>query len=208
MKCPICRTKKGKRFCPIENSLVCPSCCGKRIHNRFKCPQDCAFLVSSREYRKNKTDIKAHPEDIQQQIDGTIVSLFERNIYDRLKKDRYYEDHDLLQGIERKIQALENPAASHEILLNRSGVIESALDEVIKRARIEDQVRFSNERILRDLRAYARLVRHLGSTRKGGRRYVQSLKERMAEKESEPAQERSNGQKMPGDSLISLPFSQ
>ena len=188
--------------------MICPSCCGKRIHHRFNCPQDCPFLVSSREYRKNKTDIKTHPADIHQQIDGTIVGLFERSIYERLKKDRYYEDHDVLQGIERKIHALENPAASHEILLNRPGVIESALDEMIKRARSEDNARFSNERILRELRTYARLVRHLGSTRKGGRRYVRSLHERMAEKESESDQEGSNGEKMPGDSLISLPFSQ
>jgi len=188
--------------------MICAPCCGNRIYNQSGCPQDCVYFQSSHNYKRQKGDLQDSTSDKDQNTESAIISLLERGIYERLKKDAFYEDQDIIQGIERKIAALEHPENTPEVLLNRSGVIESSLQEMIKRIQNEDQNRFPDERILRALRNYVRLVRRLGSIRKGGQRYVNSLKKRIAEIEKKSNQERSEGEKMTGDSLITLPFRQ
>ena len=52
-KCSICNTKKGKRKCKADNTLVCSLCCGQSRHQE-KCT-DCSFYDNaevSRNYRK------------------------------------------------------------------------------------------------------------------------------------------------------------
>jgi hypothetical protein len=207
-KCAICRNRKGKRFCPEERSMICAPCCGNRIYNQSGCPQDCFYFKSSHNYQRGKGDIQDSTTDKDQNTESAIISLLERGIYERVKNDAYYEDQDIIQGIEREMDALEHPEKTPEVLLNRSGVIESSLKEMIKRIQSEDKARFPNERILRSLRSYARIVRRMGSSRKGGQRYVNSLKKRIADIEKKSNQEKSEGEKMTGDSLITLPFSQ
>jgi hypothetical protein len=207
-KCIICKNRKGKRFCPEQNAMICAPCCGKRIYNKSGCHQDCIYLKSSQNYKRHKDNVKTSQEDLDINIDWPVIGLMERSIYDRLKKDIYYEDRDILQGIERKIKVLEQPDITHEVLLNRSGVIESALDDMIRMINIEESIKFSDERILRALRSYARLVRHLGSSRKGGRRYIDILKNRIEEIEEQLEKERSKGEEGPDHPLITLPFGQ
>ncbi len=207
-KCAICRNRKGKRFCPEQKAMICAPCCGKRIYNQAECPQDCMYWISSQNYRKQKGDNMTAQVETGEKLDWVVIAVMERSIYDRLQKDVYYEDRDILQGIERKINALENPEMAQEVLLNRSGVIESALDEVIKTLGHEDSNKFSHDRILHALRSYARIVRQLGTSRKGGHRYIDKIKERVAEIEKKLEKERSEGKDISGYPLISLPFGQ
>ena len=171
------------------------------------CPQDCMYWKSSQDYQKQKdTSGKSAKEYQDQGIDWPVIALMEKSIYDVLKKDIYYEDMDILQGVERKIKALEYPDITREVLLNRSGVIESVLDDMIRMIHIEDSINFSDERILRALRSYARLIRHLGTSRKDGHRYIDILKNRIAEIEKKMEQEKSKREEGPDHPLITLPF--
>jgi hypothetical protein len=186
--------------------MICAPCCGKRIYSKSDCPRDCVYLESSKDYKKHKDNIKNTQEDLDANIDWPVIKLMEKSIYDRLINDIYYEDRDILQGIERKIKILEHPDISHEVLLNRSGVIESALDDMIRMVHIEYSTIFSDERILHALRSYARMVRQLGSSRKGGHRYIDILKNRIEEIEERLKKERSKEEEGTDHPLITLPF--
>ncbi|MGA1863506.1 MAG: hypothetical protein ACMUHX_00430 [bacterium] len=205
-KCVICRNRKGKRFCLEQNGMICAPCCGNRIYSKANCHQDCVYLKSSQDFKKQKDNDKGAQEDFEINIDWPVIRLMEKNIYDRLKNDIYYEDRDILLGIERKIKALEQPDIPREILLNRSGVIESVLDDMIRNIHMEEGVDFPDERILHALRSHARLVRHEGSSRKGGHRYIDILKNRIIEIEERIKKEKSKEEKGPDHPLITLPF--
>jgi len=205
-KCVMCGTRKGRRFCPDQRGMVCAPCCGKRMHGKSGCPQDCVYVVSSQHFRKQRGDARPSLVETDQKVDWTAIGFFEESVYDRLRKDNYYEDRDILKGIERKIDAVEHPETPQEVLLNRVGVIESALDQAKKGIEREEATPCSDERILRALHSYARMVRRLGTSRKEGHRYVDNLKERVAQFERERDNKSSKREDMPGHSLITLPF--
>lgn len=50
MACPICNTRKGKRFCPAKVESICSICCGTEREVSIDCPTDCSFLMESRDY--------------------------------------------------------------------------------------------------------------------------------------------------------------
>ena len=50
MACPICNTRKGKRFCPAKVESICSLCCGTEREVSIDCPTDCTFLMQSRDY--------------------------------------------------------------------------------------------------------------------------------------------------------------
>lgn len=66
-KCPLCRTRKAKRFCPAKRVHICPVCCGTKREVEIDCTPDCVYLHSGREYEQS---LKAKQ--------GTRVALTER----------------------------------------------------------------------------------------------------------------------------------
>src|SRR5437762_9619981 len=50
MSCPLCRSRKEKRFCPALNQTICPVCCGTKRLTVIQCPDDCVYLTSAREH--------------------------------------------------------------------------------------------------------------------------------------------------------------
>ncbi|MGA1843449.1 MAG: hypothetical protein ACMUIS_02675 [bacterium] len=205
-KCIICGTRKGRRFCLDLRGMVCAPCCGKRMHGQSGCPEECVYVIASRQYHEQKDDTRPALAEADQRVDWAVVAFFEESVYERLLKDSYYEDRDILQGIERKIDALEHRETPHEVLLNRVGVIESALDQAAKRIEREEGAPCSDERLLRALHSYARMVRRLGTSRKAGHRYIDNIKERVAQLEKKQDNGASKKEDMPGHSLITLPF--
>ena len=47
MRCPLCRTRQGKRLCPAVRQSICPVCCGTKRLTELACPETCPFLVSA-----------------------------------------------------------------------------------------------------------------------------------------------------------------
>jgi hypothetical protein len=176
------------------------------MHDKSGCPQDCVYKISSQHFREQKGDARPSLIETDQKVDWAAIAFFEEGVYECLLKDNYYEDRDILKGIERKIDAVEHPVTPREVLLNRVGVIESALDRATKTIEREEGNPCSDERLLRALHSYARMVRRLGTSRKEGRRYIDNLKERVAQFERERDNKSSKREDMPGHSLITLPF--
>ena len=50
MPCPICNTRKAKRFCPAKTASICSICCGTEREVSIDCPSDCSYLTASRRY--------------------------------------------------------------------------------------------------------------------------------------------------------------
>jgi hypothetical protein len=52
MKCPICNTRKPRRYCPGMNAEICSICCGNEREVSISCPLDCPYLVEARRHEK------------------------------------------------------------------------------------------------------------------------------------------------------------
>jgi len=42
--CPLCRQRKGRRFCPARGESICSQCCGTKRRVEIACPADCSYL--------------------------------------------------------------------------------------------------------------------------------------------------------------------
>jgi len=42
--CPLCRQRRGKRFCPAKGEPICAHCCGTKRRVEIDCPDDCVYL--------------------------------------------------------------------------------------------------------------------------------------------------------------------
>jgi hypothetical protein len=49
-ECPICKKRKGARFCPALGQTICAICCGTEREVTIDCPADCAYLISAHRY--------------------------------------------------------------------------------------------------------------------------------------------------------------
>ena len=61
MKCLLCQSRKGKRFCPAKAGQICPVCCGTKREVEIDCPSDCVYLHAGREYESSKLARTAPP---------------------------------------------------------------------------------------------------------------------------------------------------
>lgn len=48
MKCTLCAQRKGKRFCPAGNNIICAQCCGEKRVLEIECPEGCEYLKAGR----------------------------------------------------------------------------------------------------------------------------------------------------------------
>ena len=54
-RCPLCKARKPKRFCPAKGADICSVCCGTKREVEIDCPSDCIYLWSGREYESRRT---------------------------------------------------------------------------------------------------------------------------------------------------------
>ncbi len=50
MVCALCGERRARRACPALDRWICPVCCGTKRLVQISCPNDCAYLTSSREH--------------------------------------------------------------------------------------------------------------------------------------------------------------
>ncbi len=57
MFCPICNTRKVKRFCPARGGDICSVCCGTEREVTIDCPSDCPHLMACRAYDEGRRQL-------------------------------------------------------------------------------------------------------------------------------------------------------
>lgn len=57
MACPICEKRPPRRYCPAKVEDICAVCCGTEREVTIDCPADCAYLVASRQYDRERRDV-------------------------------------------------------------------------------------------------------------------------------------------------------
>lgn len=48
--CPLCQSRKPKRWCPALNASICPVCCGREREESILCPFSCEYLREARKH--------------------------------------------------------------------------------------------------------------------------------------------------------------
>jgi hypothetical protein len=74
MKCPICDTRKPRRYCPGVNGEICSICCGNEREVSISCPLECPYLVEARRHEKPQV---LNPEEVPNQ-DVQVTEQFLR----------------------------------------------------------------------------------------------------------------------------------
>jgi len=52
MACPLCETRKPKRYCPAKGEKICAVCCGEKREVTIDCPSDCTYLIAARSWER------------------------------------------------------------------------------------------------------------------------------------------------------------
>src|SRR5262245_12693486 len=53
-RCPLCRERSAKRFCPAKQTTICAVCCGIKREVEIDCPSSCIHLQSGRSYESER----------------------------------------------------------------------------------------------------------------------------------------------------------
>jgi hypothetical protein len=58
MLCPICKTRRPRRYCPAVQGNICSVCCGQEREVSLNCPLDCEYLQEARKHERPR-DLKS-----------------------------------------------------------------------------------------------------------------------------------------------------
>jgi cell fate (sporulation/competence/biofilm development) regulator YmcA (YheA/YmcA/DUF963 family) len=118
MKCIVCGQRKGKRYCPAKNTLICAVCCGTKRIIEIDCPSDCVYLKTGRERVASEVFIKQYQKaDAKKmkywELCRTFPALFtnlEKHLvaYRKLFKD--LTDAQVLEAISLLLKSYETEA--------------------------------------------------------------------------------------------------
>lgn len=116
MKCLLCGQRKGKRFCPAKNTLICASCCGTKRVVEIDCPSNCVYLREGQQHEaRQKYNRQFQALDpgqqrlllqVGEQFPDVLVSL-ETVLAAAARSRRYLSDHAALQAVAVLLQDYE-----------------------------------------------------------------------------------------------------
>jgi hypothetical protein len=78
MSCPICGTRKPKRFCPAVHGRICPTCCGEQREVTLDCPGDCPYLLQARQHERPRELDAVEKQAIFPQVDVPQEFIYQR----------------------------------------------------------------------------------------------------------------------------------
>jgi len=75
-KCWLCSTKKGKRYCPPLDKIICPTCCGTSRLKTIDCNADCRYRTGVA-FQNRRTEQKELMELMKQVPQGQYDDIFQ-----------------------------------------------------------------------------------------------------------------------------------
>lgn len=126
MKCLLCGRRKGKRFCPAKNALICPQCCAEKRVIEVACPRDCTYLRSGISYQSERklneqfgsdgdVHLKMRVLETIQELNWAVFLLEEEVVRFSLEL-RSLRDEQILEGVQllQKTYATEQKGVIYE----------------------------------------------------------------------------------------------
>jgi hypothetical protein len=113
--CPLCQSRKAKRYCPAKRGAICAVCCGTKREIEIDCPSDCSYLQSGRDYESQKasravsvlpTTERLWASEFLSSHSGILYGLWNAVLDER---SRFPEmvDNDLQQAVQGLIQTYQ-----------------------------------------------------------------------------------------------------
>lgn len=116
MKCILCNQRKGKRFCPAKNTLICANCCGSKRIVEIDCPSGCVYLREGQNYQASQKYMRLYRsfDPARQQLMRQVTAQF-ADVWMLLEKElaragrtkRGLTDRDALQAVTVLLQNYE-----------------------------------------------------------------------------------------------------
>jgi len=116
MKCLLCGQRKGKRFCPAKNALICASCCGTKRIVEIDCPSNCVYLregqghEARQKYNRQFQTLDPGQQrlllQVGEQFPDVLLSL-EAVLAAAARSRRYLSDQNALQAVAVLLQDYE-----------------------------------------------------------------------------------------------------
>lgn len=110
MKCILCGKRKPKRYCPANNSSICPVCCGEKRGVEINCPADCEYFVEGlrnqqeklarKRIRKEGVGTYVRKAELYRKNPG-IFALIEKEISRIYRSNTKINDRDLVTALEQ-----------------------------------------------------------------------------------------------------------
>ena len=79
MKCILCNQRKGKRYCPAKNAMICAQCCGEKRILEINCPESCQYLQVGRSHEVQLESARhlRTSDPMKQKMRVRVLSRFE-----------------------------------------------------------------------------------------------------------------------------------
>jgi hypothetical protein len=69
LSCPVCHTRKEKRYCPALHDRICSQCCGTEREVMLDCPSECLYLRQAREHEKPRSVESLNGEELFRDVE-------------------------------------------------------------------------------------------------------------------------------------------
>lgn len=114
-KCPLCRQKKGKRFCSALSQSICPTCCGRERLRSLKCDPACPYIerVRERQFLRWLTRVQEVDYELSEKVMHAfpwMLSSFFATLADFHLSFRSLTDEQAGEALHSVIQSLETEA--------------------------------------------------------------------------------------------------
>jgi hypothetical protein len=113
--CPLCSSRKTKRYCPAQLAQICTVCCGTKREVVIDCPGDCVYLHAGREHERERTADTPLPHPLDPRLEdpgfikqiSPLVSVFNQVIL--VVREEFPEmlDADVGEALDSLIQTYQ-----------------------------------------------------------------------------------------------------
>jgi hypothetical protein len=121
MSCPICHTRKEKRFCLALHDRICAQCCGEQREVTLECPSECPYLQQARQHEKPRDFGGKLPEEMFPSVEVTqeflhrsepLIGGLLQTLLRLASADRNLKDRELIAALTSMTRSYQTLVAS------------------------------------------------------------------------------------------------
>ena len=144
MTCPICHTRKEKRFCLALHDRICPQCCGEQREVTLDCPSECPYLQQARQHEKPRDFGGKLPEELFPAVELTqdflhrnepFIAGLLQTVLRLSQSDRKLKDREIIGALSAMARSYQTLVASGLVYQEPSAnPAQQAMIDVLRRS--------------------------------------------------------------------------